>query len=387
MVGRLAAAIDEVAALDPDTLTDAELHDVVIDLVREDSRLAAARARLVAAWDARKGWAANGSKAAAARLMLDASVSRRTAKRELRRARALRTMPHTAAAVAEGKLSIDHAELLVHANQAELASLFQRDEQVLLDEIKALRHPAATRCVRYWQQLAHDEVGTPPSTRDRHGRHFSAARTLHGSVSFDGLVDSIPGSIVLNELARLEHHLFVADWADARDRFGDRATSLQLARTTAQRRADALVQMATRSAAMPADAVTPRPLVTVVAGYGAFSTMCELADGTVVAPHHVVPWLSDADIERIVFDGPSRVIDVGVRQRFFTGALRRAIEVRDRHCQHPSGCDVVAEDCQIDHIHRYADGGLTTQDNGRCHCATHNRGREHDRDHDPDDTS
>ena len=91
-----------------------------------------------------------------------------------------------------------------------------------------------------------------------------------------------------------------------------------------------------------------------------------------------------------MFDGPSRVIDVGVRQRFFTGALRRAIEVRDRHCQFP-GCDVPAEDCQIDHKTRYTDGGLTTQDNGRCYCATHNRQRERRHDHDqrppPDDTS
>ncbi len=85
--------------------------------------------------------------------------------------------------------------------------------------------------------------------------------------------------------------------------------------------------------------------------------------------------LADADIERIVFEGPSRVIDVGVRRRFFTGALRRAIEVRDRHCTHPSGCDVPAEQCEIDHIEPYSRGGLTTQANGRCRCSVHNRQR------------
>ena len=87
------------------------------------------------------------------------------------------------------------------------------------------------------------------------------------------------------------------------------------------------------------------------------------------------PLLAEADIERIVFGAPSRVIDVGVRERFFTGALRRAIEARDRHCQHPSGCDVPAEDCQIDHVVPYAAGGLTVQSNGRCYCAGHNRDR------------
>jgi hypothetical protein len=131
--------------------------------------------------------------------------------------------------------------------------------------------------------------------------------------------------------------------------------------------------MAQRSRSMPADAQMPRPLITVLTGYGAFSRICELADGTVVAPGAVVPLLGEADIERIVFDGPSRVIDVGVRRRFFAGATRRAIEVRDRHCTHPSGCDVPAERCDIDHIVPYAEGGLTVQDNGRCLCGFHNR--------------
>ena len=40
-------------------------------------------------------------------------------------------------------------------------------------------------------------------------------------------------------------------------------------------------------------------------------------------------WLTEAMIERVVFDGPDRVQAVG-HQRAFTGALRRAIEVRDR---------------------------------------------------------
>jgi hypothetical protein len=43
-------------------------------------------------------------------------------------------------------------------------------------------------------------------------------------------------------------------------------------------------------------------------------------------------------VERIVFDGPSRVTDVGVRRRLFEGATRRVIEVRDRECFHPL-CD------------------------------------------------
>ena len=94
-----------------------------------------------------------------------------------------------------------------------------------------------------------------------------------------------------------------------------------------------------------------------------------------MSPSQVVPRLFDADIERIVFGSPSEVIDVGVRERFFTGALRRALIARDRHCQHPCGCDVPAEDCQADHKVPYSQGGLTTEANGRMYCGPHNRAR------------
>ncbi|MCU1463094.1 MAG: hypothetical protein JWO37_3169, partial [Acidimicrobiales bacterium] len=63
------------AAVDPDALSDAELHETVIGLQREESRFAAARARLLAAWDARKIWADDGSKAAAARLARECSLA------------------------------------------------------------------------------------------------------------------------------------------------------------------------------------------------------------------------------------------------------------------------------------------------------------------------
>ena len=98
--------------------------------------------------------------------------------------------------------------------------------------------------------------------------------------------------------------------------------------------------------------------------------------GTVLRPGDVVPLLSEAEIERIVFDGKSRVIDVGRRTRFFRGALRRAIEVRDRTCQEPLGCDVPAEACDVDHIVPYTEGGETTQENGRCTCKSFNRRRD-----------
>jgi hypothetical protein len=187
--------------------------------------------------------------------------------------------------------------------------------------------------------------------------------------------DPISGTIVNNELNRLEQQLFEADWAEARSRLGDRATAADLKRTPAQRRADALVQMAIRSRTAPADGRPPEPLFSVFVGYETFAgRICELANGAVVTPGSVVPWLPQSWIESVVFDGPSRIIDMGVKRRLFTGATRRAVQLRDRQCFHEF-CDLPAEDCQIDHIVPYAAGGETTQANGRPACGFHNRDR------------
>ncbi|MGH9114142.1 MAG: HNH endonuclease signature motif containing protein [Acidimicrobiales bacterium] len=75
-----------------------------------------------------------------------------------------------------------------------------------------------------------------------------------------------------------------------------------------------------------------------------------------------------------MFDGPSRIIDLG-HARSFTGAARRAVEIIDRHCQGP-GCHTPAHQCQIDHRWRHHDGGPTHPDNGQAACGYHNRHRE-----------
>jgi hypothetical protein len=372
-------AIDELGAIDPSEMSDADLNDAAIGLQQADSLLCAVRARYLSAWEIRRLWADDGSKAAAARLARECGLATATARRELRRARRLRDMPCTAAALIEGKLSIDQADVLVHVNQPAVAALFERDESLLVDQVKTLRYNDGMRVAKYWLSAAHDEVDHDPWSRAVSNRYVTAVRTMSDSVVLDGMLDTVAGTVFMNELRRLEQQLFEADWAVALTEHGDEARADQLARTAGQRRADALVEMARRSSAISGDGRPARPLITVVTGYDTFAKMCELADGTVVAPGQVIPLLGETDVERIVFEGPSRVIDVGVRQRFFTGALRRAIEVRDRHCQHPSGWDVPAEECDIDHKVPYSEGGLTTQANGRCYCRRHNLDRNHRR--------
>jgi hypothetical protein len=185
----------------------------------------------------------------------------------------------------------------------------------------------------------------------------------------------VSGEIVATTLRMIEQELFESDWAVAKERLGREPMVFELDRTPGQRRADALVEMATRSRTAPRGGRRPRPLFTVVVGLETFQgRVLELFNGTVITPGTAARWLTEADIERAVFDGPSRVIDVGVQRRLFTGGTRRAVEVRDRQC-YVDGCDAPAERLQVDHVHEAAKGGTTTQANGRMACGFHNRRR------------
>ena len=76
-------------------------------------------------------------------------------------------------------------------------------------------------------------------------------------------------------------------------------------------------------------------------------------------------------VRRVVVDSAGVVIDLGRRQRLFTGAAREAAKLLIRRCEHP-GCDLPADWCHVDHMTEWADGGATDQTNAGVRCGRHN---------------
>ena len=320
-IDELSEVIDSLLDVDVSGLTDAELHELVTTVQRQRHRLAAVAATAISAWDRRLVWADNGARSAATRLANDTSASTSSTGTEIRRARQLRSMPATAAALAAGELSPDHVDLLGKANRPWRNASFSDHEETLVEQCKVLRFFDARKMVDYWCARADADASEDRADRQRNAAHLDVASTLDGTVVINGLLDPIGGSIVSDELTRLERELYLVDQRDG------------VTRTASQRRAAALVMMAMRSATAPADGRRPKPLFTVLVGDETLSQLCELANGTVITPGQLVRWMGDADLETVLFDGPSTVISVSHR-RSFTGALRRAVEVRDRRCQH-----------------------------------------------------
>jgi hypothetical protein len=325
-----------------------------------------------AAFEAGEEWAADGAKSAASWISSRCRVPRAAAKRRVRLGRTLRHLPACAQAWRGGAIGTDAVEAIASARRHRTEASMARDEEMLVAQAADLGFEDFYRALSYWKQLA-DPDGAEATDEER-----KAARNVFLESSYNGMwlgqmtMDPVSGSIVSAELNRLEHQMFEADCAEAKERLGRSARLDELARTSGQRRSDALVEMAARSATAPADGIRPAPLFSVFVGYETLQgRICELENATVLPPSALEPWMDSAYFERAIFSLGNR-IDVSVRARLFTGGTRRAIELRDRMCTHEH-CYEPAESCQVDHIKTYADGGLTTQENGRLLCGFHNR--------------
>ncbi len=303
-------------------------------------------------------WRSDGSRAPWARLSRTASLAAPGARRLLRLARAVTAMPATAEAWAEGEIGVDHVELLAEAAGSGRGDLYRRDEAMLVEQCTTLTWGQQVKAIRYWRDRADADLGADGTPPPPVGLRVSTG--FDGSVTGSFELDPIGGSTVVEALGRIEAELYEQDQRDA------------TVRTNAERMSAALIELAVRAHAAPAGGPRPEPLVVVLAGEASVDHICELADGTVIAPGLVVPHLSHTQLQTFVFDGADRVI-AGSRQRTFRGMLRRAIQVRDRHCQHPAGCDAPIVDCDVDHRVPYTDGGLTEETDGELQCPAHNR--------------
>jgi hypothetical protein len=78
----------------------------------------------------------------------------------------------------------------------------------------------------------------------------------------------------------------------------------------------------------------------------------------------------DCHLTRIVLAAHAVPLDVGQTKRTYSAALRRAVLVRDRHCQWP-GCTLRASWCEVHHRIWYADGGPTSLTNAVTLCVFH----------------
>jgi hypothetical protein len=374
LMDHVVESIDRLISFDPDSFSDSEF---LILLERQRERLECVLARAVECFAKSRRWRDDEAESPAAWLSHRCQLSIGEARAQLRRARSLEDLPVAAEAYASGIIGTAQFDALARVQKLSPTEEFARVEASLVQEARAGSVAQLTRHLDYWiglcDQAAAEKADQRRKDRRRASFHPNADGMVQGRMTFD----PVSGVIVTSEHRRLEKLLFEADWAEAKARLGREPTINELARTPEQRSADAVVEMASRSKMAPKNGRRPEPLFTIVVDYPTLDgRICQLEGGSVLAPGTVLPHMDGAWFERVVFK-PGKRAECSVKSRFFTGATRRAIEVRDLECTH-KGCEIPAAQCQIDHIVPYSQGGLTIQENGRVLCPKHNRGRIYD---------
>ncbi|HVA09006.1 MAG TPA: DUF222 domain-containing protein [Acidimicrobiales bacterium] len=270
-LSELEHTIDVLSEADPSTLADGE-SIVVLQTLR--TKLEALATRALGAFDTSGEWSLDGARGAGPWLSTKCHLPRAQARRMVRRARMLHHLPECADAWSQGLISAPHVDVIAALWRPSTEVTLARDEALLVRHAKRLRFEQFVRTTVYWDQHA-DPDGTEAAAEERRAR-----RDVVLAASFSGMylgtmtLDPISGAIVSGELDRIETEFFIADRERARAELGREPTASELWRTPSQRRADALVEMATRSATAPEDGRRPAPLFTVLVGWETAGGSC-----------------------------------------------------------------------------------------------------------------
>jgi hypothetical protein len=310
--------------------------------------------------------------------------------------------PAIVAGMRAGHVSLDHVELLADGYQAEHAAAWDEIIPLIVDYVDGSRFADVARHV----QATVDRFA-PKKAEERFRKQIEDR-----SVSFTTTIDAMGyGRLWLEpfaaqtfgtELERLYQALFHQDWALAKETLGrdpDPKELADLTRTPAQRRHDALVEMARRSknaaggttetsycvvlhttwdtyqAALRHE-VTGEDLVVPDGGF------CETDDGDPISPVAAVYASLEGHVRRLVFGADDEILSYGRARRIFPDQIASAIRAKYRRCCHPFGCDCRGLRLQTDHLHEWVDGGPTDVDNAQPLHDSHNRWKTHHK-HDP----
>jgi hypothetical protein len=231
----VAAAVDALAAEDVGALPDSVGAGQVLQLRALLERAEGEWLRRLAATDAKAAAGAESGVlfgSTSAWLRAKTRMSARAANDRIRTARALYRgqLPDTAAALAAGHISAEHAAVIARA-LADLPRAQARAAEPLLLDLAREADPTATRRLGEHLRYALDPEGEDEKGKRRHDRRgLHVSTTWAGMVGIDGLLDPEAGETVLAAINAL------AKSAGPDDE-----------RTAAQRRADALTELARRA--------------------------------------------------------------------------------------------------------------------------------------------
>jgi hypothetical protein len=380
------AGLAELASADVVGQPDQQVHDEVVALLRCVNQLQGVLAERIASFDVRRLSESDAVRTTVSWLRVFGRMSDTAASGWLARARLLRELPAVAAAAKAGTVSAEHlAPIRRLVKEVGIAAVREFDDVLAQVAQEADPKHVAVACGRIQAHLNPD--GRPPDPLADFQRRELSLRPVGSMVHIHGRLDAEGGAALTAAIDALMRPPSAGD-----------------ERTTPQRRADALVDLARGSigsgelptvgglAPSVAVLVTPQDLIGSAPKSGSVSgpgadrreRTSEAGDGDEHAGDPLsrrgvpvlpeAPWLSwigeipattaqrlacDAKVWRIVMDpGRGLPLDVGRAYRIVPRWMRVALHARDRTCRWP-GCDAPAPWCDAHHEIPWSHGGTT----------------------------
>ena len=364
-------------------MEDQDLISGLQEIVAAENTLASLKLRVLAEIDTRGLAKQLGSKTTGDWLGGTGITNPGTAKRMVRTAVGLQSLPTVSDAVRGGEISAEHAAAIVSA-MAEIDRVVpDLDTSVRAAAIETLLTVARVHAPYLVAEKGRDLLlrfrprETDVPSEDTTRNYLEISRTRTGRTRIVGDFDALNGDKLRTALSPL------AKPAPAADGTPDD-------RTPSQRNADGLATMLDlflASGAAPTEGgVKPHLVLTtklrdLVAGKAEApdpERFCESAPfrlewGGAISQELALMLACDCTISRIVLDDREVPLQLGRTQRLVPASLRRALVVRDVGCVR---CGAPAAWCQGHHVRHWSEGGPTDLGNlallcGRCHREIH----------------
>ncbi len=316
-----------------------------------------------------RAWRADGAPTPISWLRYRTGITSTEARRTVAAAELMRRYPQIATGVTDGSISPSHVDTLAIVARPERLDLLDKFIDELLSHTGLRVDRFAVLCHR-WADLADDALDTDPTAERDY--FLRVAPTLFGEGDVSGHLDAQGTAVLIAAL-------------DAHDTGPDPVDGPAAARSLAERRADALVDMAAGSMGSEGDGSPTegrsRFAATLVLDWATATGTDPALDrirqdllevGPV--PRRVTErLLCDASVRVLTLGPDGQPLDLGRTTPVVSPAQRRALVVRDQHCQFP-GCDRPTQWCDAHHLdHWLRDDGPTDLGNLVLLCRRHHR--------------
>jgi hypothetical protein len=353
---RGSCGLQELETEDLDGLSAEAIGEQLPQLFAFRNRLDAQIQRRLARFDKLEGYSADRALSAQAWLRWKCHLAAGEASERVGVARQMLHLEITAAALAEGSISFRHAALIART-ASELGEKWESNaESILVGAGKEVDPGRLRYAVGHLKHYLLPDGVLDDANANHQRRSLYLSQTFDGLFRVDGQLDAEGGAALKTALDAL-----------MTPPSGDDD------RTPAQRRADALVELARvqlDGGNLP-ESGGQKPHLVVTAS-------SEILSKTPGAPPAELQWADLIPAEtarRIACDcGVTLVVDGDARPttRVVPGPTRRALIARDRGCRF-EGCDMPAAWCDAHHVEHWADGGSHKLTNLVLLCRRHHR--------------